>query len=318
VDEHGEPIEDPEVMARIDGLAIPPAWTTVWICRHPNGHLQATGVDAAGRRQYLYHVDWRARRDQQKFERVERFAQTLPGMRERVSFDLARRGLPRERVLAGAVRLLDRGLFRVGSEDHARNGSFGLATLMRRHVVVRGNLAQFRFVGKSGVPHVRVVSDPELLPLLRSLKRRQGPGELLTYRERDRWRDVRSTDINAYLKELVGQDHSAKDFRTWHATVLAAAVLAGREEEGGSRTRIVTATVREVAEQLGNTPAVCRASYIDPRVIDRFREGIVIDLPDELRIAGTADATADGELQDALESAVLDLLQDGVQTRSAA
>ncbi|MDP9328811.1 MAG: DNA topoisomerase IB, partial [Actinomycetota bacterium] len=276
-------MSDPEVLAWIRSLAVPPAWTDVWICADPSGHLQAAGTDAADRRQYLYHPEWRRRRDRGKFERIETFAAQLPSLRRRVTADLAGADLSRERVLACSVRMLDRGLFRVGTEDYAaKNGSFGLATLRKEHVRIGRDSAAFDFVAKAGIRQLRDVADPQILPVLRALQRRRGGGdELLAWREGSEWRDVRSTDINTYLKEIAGQDFSAKDFRTWHATVLTAVALAGREpptSATGAR-RAVTAAIKEVATQLGNTPAVCRASYIDPRVIDRFSEGTVIALP---------------------------------------
>ncbi len=286
LDQRGERIVDPQIIERIRGLAIPPAWADVWICADERGHLQALGTDAAGRRQYRYHDAWRERRDRDKFEHVERFAERLPELRERVAADLRKRALPRERVLACSVRLLDLGLFRVGTEDYTHaNGSFGLATLRKDHTTVRRDRVEFDFVGKSGKRHVREVRDAAILPVLRSLRRRVNGGEeLLAYREGDDWRDIRSSDINAYVKEVLDEEFSAKDFRTWHATVLAAVHL-GTEgvpvpASPTAKRRSVTAAVTEVAEHLGNTPAVCRRSYIDPRVTDRYLEGITIDLDD--------------------------------------
>ncbi len=313
-DPQGRRVGDPEVLARIRGLAIPPAWTDVWICLDPAGHLQAAGTDAAGRRQYLYHPEWRRRRDRGKFMRIETFAERLPALRERVAADLGGRGLHRERVLACSIRMLDRGLFRVGSEDYtAKNGSFGLATLRKDHVTVGRERASFDFVAKAGVRQVRHVADPEILPVLRALKRRtDGGDELLAWRDGDRWVDVRSNDVNAYLKEVAGEEFSAKDFRTWHGTVLAAVALAGRElpRSATAAKRSVSASIKDVAGHLGNTPAVCRASYVDPRVIDRFSEGVVIDLPPDAALE---------PFQPAVEAAVLDLLQGTKpQTRAAA
>ncbi|HEY7476879.1 MAG TPA: DNA topoisomerase IB [Actinomycetota bacterium] len=270
LDRRGRTIADPHVLARIRTLSIPPAWTDVWICPDPNGHLQATGVDDAGRRQYLYHEAWRARQDRAKHARVERIAERLPALRARVARDLRADGYPRSRVLACAVRLLDRGPFRIGSEAYATaNGSFGLATMRKEHVSIANGTATFDFVGKSGKRHRMAISDRGVVPILRGLRRRDDGRELLAWRDGNGWRDVRSEDINGYLRDVVGEDVTAKDFRTWRATVLCAALLA--EHAGAaSRRRTVTAVVREVAEHLGNTPAVCRASYIDPRVIDRF------------------------------------------------
>jgi len=303
-DPQGRRITDAEVLARIRSLAIPPAWADVWICIDEAGHLQAAGTDAAGRRQYLYHPEWRRRRDRGKFARIETFAERLPALRERVRSDLGGRTLTRERVLACSVRMLDRGLFRVGSEDYTvKNGSFGLATLRKEHVTVGRDRASFDFVAKSGVRQVRDVADPQILPVLRSLKRRRNGGhELLAWRDGDRWVDVRSSDVNGYLKELAGEEFSAKDFRTWHGTVLAAVALARRETPTSptAAKRAVSAAIKEVATQLGNTPAVCRASYVDPRIIDRFVEGVVIDLPRDAELE---------PFQPTIEARVLDLLQ---------
>lgn len=281
---NGQRVRDEETLDRIRQLAIPPAWEDVWICPDERGHLQAVGTDAAGRKQYLYHRDWRARRDQQKFDRVVRFARRLPNLRKVCGRDLASRRLSRDRALAGAARLLDLGFFRIGSEAYAEeNGSFGLATLRRSHVRVEGDTVLFDFSAKGGQRRVQRVGDATLARLTRALLARKGGGrELLAYRERGSWRDVRSEDINGYLKEVIGEDVSAKDFRTWHATVLTAALLASEEREltsVTSRKRVVSSVVKEVAEAMGNTPAVCRASYIDPRVIDRFMNGETIRLP---------------------------------------
>lgn len=312
-DPRGRTVRDAAVLARIRQLAVPPAWSDVWICVAAEGHLQAAGTDAAGRRQYLYHDEWRRRRDRGKFERIESFAEQLPALRRRVRADLAGGDLSRDRVLACGVRMLDRGLFRVGTEDYtAKNGSFGLATLWREHVRVGPDTATFDFVAKAGVRQLREVSDPQILPVLRAMKARQGGGdELLAWREGSAWRDVRSTDINAYLKEIAGRDVSAKDFRTWHATVLATVALARRDPPTSATAarRDVSAAIKEVAAQLGNTPAVCRASYVDPRVIDRFTEGSVIALPRRTSLT---------PLQPAVEVRVLRLLRGGGTTTATA
>lgn len=314
-DARGTRVDDPEVLERIRALAVPPAWTDVWICPVPQGHLQAVGVDAAGRRQYLYHPAWRERQDTMKFRRIESFAESLPTMRVDIERDLALDGVPKERVMAAAVRLLDRATFRVGSEAYAQqNGSFGLATIRKGHVTIDGTLLVFDYTAKAGIRRVHSIDDPLLVPLVGQLKRRRtGGAELLAYREGARWRDVRSADINAYLKDLLGEEHTAKDFRTWHATVLAALDLAAqpRAEGVSSRKRQVATTVRHVAEHLGNTPAVARSSYIDPRVFDRFHEGLTIasvleDIdrasPDAARetIEGAVLALVAGDASDAL------------------
>jgi len=266
----GRRVIDPDELTRIRALVIPPAWERVWICRDPLGHLQAVGTDAAGRRQYLYHEAWRRRRDREKYRKMERFARSLPDLRDRVRRDLRRQGYPRERVVACAVRLLDTSPFRIGSEEYAAtNGSFGLATLRKEHVTVGRRTATFDFTGKSGIRHKLEVSDRAVIPVLRAMRRRRDGDELFAYRNGDdEWRDVRSPDINAYIKEAVGEDHSAKVFRTWRATVLAAVLLSEANEQDAKRT--VTRVVRDVADHMGNTPAVCRSAYIDPRVLDRF------------------------------------------------
>ncbi|HSD48358.1 MAG TPA: DNA topoisomerase IB [Actinomycetota bacterium] len=316
----GRPVRDPETLTRICALAIPPAWTDVWICPDPLGHLQAMGTDAAGRRQYRYHDAWRARRDAQKFDRMLGFARGLPALRERVVEDLRLSGVPRERVLAGAVRLLDQASFRVGSESYARdNGSFGLATLRKEHVHLRAGTAVFDFEAKSGQRLVQEVANPDVVPLIRTLKRRRTGGpELLAYREGDVWRDVRSADVNAYVKEVAGDGYSAKDFRTWHGTVVAAVALAlaeGERTSVTSRRRQVSSAIRDVAEFLGNTPAVARASYVDPRVIDRFEEGVTIAPALERSSAEDLD---DPAFREVVEAAVLDLLEDEESTARAA
>src|SRR4029453_15675646 len=275
LDPTGAPVTD-ETIRRIRALAIPPAWTDVWICPDPLGHLQASGTDAAGRRQYLYHERWRARRDGENFERMLAFAHRLPEVRERVTADLGRRNLPREKALAVAVRLLDLALFRVGSESYTRdNGSFGLATVRRDHVRTSGDLVRFDYRAKSGQRRIQEVADAEIAPIVRTLKRRRdGNPELLAYRNGSGWRDVRSEDVNAYVKELAGDAFSAKDFRTWHGRGFAGGGVAAPPAGGvpvrqAARRRRISAAVKDVAAELGNTPAVARASYIDPRLLDR-------------------------------------------------
>lgn len=318
LDEQGERIEDAEVLARIHELVIPPAWRDVWICPWPMGHIQATGVDAAGRKQYLYHPRWREDRDRQKFDDMVAFARDLPVLRT-ASQQLLEGSdkLTRDRVLACAVRLLDHGFFRIGSEDYAAsNETFGLATMRKDHVRLEaeGEMA-FDYIAKSGKRRVQGVVDPLSAEVVAKLKRRRGGGdELLAYKDGRAWRDVRSPDINAFIKERTGGEHSAKDFRTWSATLLAAQALAVSGEVAGTKTgrkRAITRAVKEVAFYLGNTPAVCRASYIDPRVIDAYEGGVVI----ELRTLFADDGGDDGEDDDrltihrpALEQAVLRLL----------
>jgi DNA topoisomerase I len=314
-DEDGRRITEEEVLVRIRELGIPPAWEEVWICPYPMGHLQATGTDAAGRKQYLYHPQWRVRRDAEKFDDMARFARALPSLRESVSADLEGDELTRERVLALAVRLLDRGFFRIGSEEYTvQNESYGLATMRKEHVTVgRDGEMVFDYPAKSGVRRVQAVVDPAAAAIVGRLRRRRGCGhELLAYKEGRSWRDVRSEDINAYLKKATGDDFSAKDFRTWNATLLAAVALAVSGEVAGSKTgrkRAISRAVQEVAGYLGNTPAVCRASYIDPRVFDAYQGGLVIARPvlDEATDAGPGQLAIH---QRKLEEAVLDLIDE--------
>ncbi|MGY2130296.1 DNA topoisomerase IB [Blastococcus sp. SYSU DS0617] len=308
-DTEGALIRD-ERLDRIRGLAIPPAWRDVWICPWPNGHIQATGVDAAGRRQYRYHDQWRARRDAEKHERVLEIARQLPDVRDEVTAALRTRGLNRERVLATAIRLLDLGAFRVGSEQYAEeNGTYGLATLRREHVRVRGERTFFSYTAKGGIEReVELTDRPTATVVRQLLERPEGTGEeLLAYQVEDgTWRDVTSTEINAYLKEISGAEITAKDFRTWNATVLMAAQLAEAAPPTSrtARKKIVSAAYRQVSEQLGNTPAVCKASYVDPRVVDRFEHGETV--AEALREA--AEAEADRDAQRLLEQAVCQLL----------
>jgi DNA topoisomerase-1 len=313
VDETGLRIDDPEVLRRIAELAIPPAWQDVWICPYPNGHLQATGTDAAGRKQYRYHDAWRTRRDGEKFDDMVRFAESLPALRRRVDLDLRECTiLDRRCVLAAAVRLLEIGFFRIGSEEYAAdNDSYGLATLRREHVRIEDGVMVFDYPSKSGQRRRQGIYDEQLCPIVAGLQRRRGGGsDLLAYKERGRWHDLRSEDINAYLKDATGGDFSAKDFRTWNATALAAVALAVSAASADSRTarrRAVNRAIEEVAAYLGNTPAVCRASYVDPRVLDAFDAGLTIR-PALERVAAEVEP---GDLpihQPELERAVLDLI----------
>jgi DNA topoisomerase-1 len=314
LDHGGERIDDADEIARIRELRIPPAWKDVWICADANGHLQATGVDAAGRKQYLYHPRWRERRDAEKFDDMARFARALPRLREQVEDDLDGEELDRTRVLACAVRLLDRGFFRIGSEEYTvQNASYGLATMGKRHVTIGddGEMV-FDYPAKSGQRRVQAVVDPQASDVVAALKRRRGGGdELLAFQEGRRWHDLRSEDINAYLKDATSEEFSAKDFRTWNATVLAAVALSVSGPVANTKTgrdRAIVRAVKEVAHYLGNTPAVCRASYIDPRVFDAYRGGLVIGKPLQEALDGQ-----DGELpihHRALEEAVLDLIDE--------
>jgi DNA topoisomerase IB len=312
LDDDGEPVDDDEVLGRIHELAIPPAWEDVWICPYPGGHIQATGVDAAGRKQYLYHPRWRERRDLEKFDDMVVFARTLPKLRKRVDASLrGGRALTYDRVCACAVRLLDRGFFRVGGEDYAvRNASYGVATMKKRHVRLRDATLVFDYPAKSGKRRVQAVVDPDVAKVVEKLKRRRGGGdELLAYKRGRRWHDLRSEDINEFLKDATGRDISAKDFRTWGATVLAAVALAVSEDAPSTKTgrkRAISRAVKEVAYYLGNTPAIARASYIDPRVFDRYRDGEVID--HRLVAAASERNGAETAIQGPVEKAVLKLL----------
>ena len=319
-DWEGRRVTDPEVLARIKALAIPPAWQDVWICPWPYGHIQAVGTDAAGRRQYRYHDAWRTRRDQEKFDHMLDFARSLPLLRKAVSASLAGPALDRDQVLACSARLLDIGFFRVGGEDYAeQNQSFGLATIQKGHVEVHDGAVIFDYVAKSGKQRIQSLADPEVCDVVRALKRRRGGGtELLAYRVGSRWVDVRSSDINAYIREVTGGDFSAKDFRTWHATVLAAVSLAvaAHASSPTARKRAVAWAMKSVAHYLGNTPAVCRNSYVDPRVVDRYRAGVTI--APALAVLGEGVSFGQPSTQGAVEQAVLELLDDAPPAASVA
>jgi DNA topoisomerase IB len=311
-DSDGVLIRD-ERLDRLRALAIPPAWKDVWICPWPNGHIQATGVDAAGRRQYRYHEEWRVKRDAAKHERVLEIARQLPDVRDAVAAALQEKGLTRDRVLAAGVRLLDLGAFRVGSEQYAEdNGTFGLATLRREHVRVRGERVSFSYTAKGGLDRELDITDRPTAAVVKELMARpEATGEdLLGYWVEDAgqrvWHDVTSTEINAYLKEVSGAEITAKDFRTWTATVLMAATLAEASPPTSptGRKRTVSAAYKRVSEQLGNTPAVCKASYVDPRVVDRFEHGETV----APALAEADGAPDDRTAQRVLEAAVCQLL----------
>jgi DNA topoisomerase IB len=295
-------------VARINSLVIPPAWRDVWICPDPTGHIQAVGTDAAGRRQYRYHDLWREHRDRVKHQRVLQVGERLPAMRRRWKRDLERPELDRRRVLAAAARLIDLGLFRVGGEEYAEdNNTYGLATLRREHVKVRHGRLVFDYTAKAGIRRLEVVDDPKVLAVVDALRRRRDDPnpELFAFRTAGGgWSDVKSSTVNEYLREVSRLDMSAKDFRTWHATVLMAAVLARHTPVPASKTarnKAIRAGYVEVSEALGNTPAVCKASYVDPRVVDLFHGGTTIALPARTR--------SDDGMRSALEREVLDLLR---------
>lgn len=314
LDAGGVTLRDPEVLQRIRDLVIPPAWRDVWICPWPNGHIQATGVDARGRTQYRYHDEWRRQQDRDKFEHVLKFARALPTLRLAVDEDLASDPpLGHDQVLAGATRLLDLGFFRVGSDAYVEeNGTYGLATMLKRHVSVHGDEVVFDFPAKHGKRRVQAVVDPDVRHLVASLRRRRGGGEaLLAWREpgrSPRWVDVHSDGINRYIRERSGVACSAKDFRTWHATVLAAVALA-LTQPGLSptrRQRCVAQAMREAAHYLGNTPAVVRSAYVDPRVVARFEDGRTIAR--DLVHIGEGVPPGQVAIHGAVEAAVIELL----------
>lgn len=272
----GQRIKDQARLKRIAALAVPPAWKDVWICADPRGHLQATGRDARGRKQYRYHPAWRVCRDDTKFDRMQAFAAALPRIRHRTASDLRRPGLPREKVLATVVQLLEKSLIRVGNEEYARdNQSFGLTTMRDRHVQVKGGTMRFSFRGKSGIRHAVDLTDKRLARIVRQCRDLPGQ-ELFQYiDDQGRRQDVTSTDVNLYLRDVTGQDFTAKDFRTWAGTVLAAKAL--READAApsmsqAKKKLLT-VIEAVAGVLGNTRAVCRKSYIHPRVIDAYMDG---------------------------------------------
>ncbi|MEI7033660.1 DNA topoisomerase IB [Streptomyces pratensis] len=317
LDPQGQAVRDPVVLGRIRELVIPPAWRDVWICTRVNGHLQAVGTDAAGRRQYMYHSQFRAEQELAKHEHVLDVAEVLPEVRKAVEGHLSDRGLTRQRVLATAVRLLDLGFFRVGSERYAElNSSYGLTTLLREHSRSKAGAILFSYTGKHGKETVQTVADPAACRTLQSLLRRRGGGDrLLAYWEHRSWHEVNGDDVNAYLKELAGLDTSAKDFRTWHATVMAAVALAVSQPVARSETarrRAIARAAREVAGYLGNTPAVCRASYINPRVIELYEEGVTV--ADALPRLGDEGPFGTPATHGPAERAVLRMLRNETRT----
>ncbi len=279
-DHEGKVLTDEETLTRIKELVIPPAWRKVWISPHHNGHIQAVGIDAAGRRQYLYHEKWQEERAEEKFDRVLEMSKALPDMRRQVVSDLRRRALDRERVLALALQLLDLGYFRAGSEQYAEeHNSYGISTLLCDHVTLQRDAVEFDFPAKSGVRRTLVIEDPEVVRSVRALLRRPNRTDrLLVCRNSSDWRDIRSDDLNARFKELVGAEYTVKDLRTWHGTVLAAAAFVDADPPVNKTVtkRVESAVMKEVAEELGNTPAVARGSYVDPRVVEGYKKGMTI------------------------------------------
>ncbi|SHG73889.1 DNA topoisomerase IB [Massilia sp. CF038] len=321
LDADGKPLKDEDTLARIKSLAIPPAWTDVWICPRDNGHLQATGRDARGRKQYRYHPKWRQTRDEVKYERMISFGKALPAIRAQVEADLARPGLPREKILATIVYLLQATMMRIGNEEYARtNRSFGLTTLRVRHVRVDGSAVQFRFRGKSGVFHDVTVEDKRVARIIARVRDLPGQ-ELFQYVDDDGVRHaIDSSDVNDYLRDISGEDYTAKDFRTWSGTVLAALALIEFEKydsEAQAKKNILRA-IESVAERLGNTPSICRKCYVHPAVIAAYLDGTILEA---LRVRARDEIAHDLHALSPEEAAVVALLQqrlqDGVAPASA-
>jgi DNA topoisomerase-1 len=306
---NGKPIRDEDELKRIKALGIPPAWTDVWICADPRGHIQATGRDAKGRKQYRYHPRWREVRDETKYGRMIAFGKALPKIRERVEHDLKLRGLPREKVLATVVQLLEKTAIRVGNAEYAReNKSYGLTTMRDKHVKIEGAQVHFEFVGKSGKKHHIDLKDRKLAQIVKQC--RDIPGyELFQYFDENGERQtIDSGDVNEYLREITGQDFTAKDFRTWTGTLLASMILQESEafdSDTQAKKNIVRA-IESVAERLGNTPAICRKCYVHPAVLDAYLDRTLLESARQI-----AEQTLDESLQELKpeEAAVLRLLQ---------
>lgn len=275
-DSHGDRVADPKVLDRINSLAIPPAYERVWICADPKGHLQATGIDARGRKQYRYHDRFREVRDENKFMRLPAFGQHLSRLRKQADRDLRRQGLPKEKVLAVVIGLLERSLIRVGNEEYAKaNGSFGLTTMRNWHVNVAGSTISFNFMGKSKVKHRIEVDDPRLARVIKRVQDLPGQ-ELFQYLDEDGTPcSITSADVNEYLKTATGEDFTAKDFRTWWGTLLAMVEFAGQDTPATKTEakRTITAVMTAVSKQLGNTPSVCRKCYVHPLVVGAYEQG---------------------------------------------
>lgn len=316
VDVNGRAVRDAATLHRIKSLAIPPAWTDVWICRDPLGHLQAVGRDARGRKQYRYHPHWRDVRDEVKYGRLAAFAEALPRLRKRIDADLRRPGLPREKVLAAVVDLLEKTLIRVGNEEYAReNGSIGLTTMRDQHARISGTNVRFEFRGKSGIEHAIDLQNARLAKIVKAC--RDLPGyELFQYVADDGKRHmIGSADVNAYLREVCGQEFTAKDFRTWAGTVLAAKALAAdaRFKSPTEAKRKINGAIASVAERLGNTKAICRKSYIHPAILNAYMNGSTI-----AKSAGRAALAATRAALSAEESAVVRLLERAIKEARAA
>jgi DNA topoisomerase-1 len=317
LDKNGQPITDEADLRRIKALAIPPAWTDVWICPNPRGHLQATGRDAKGRKQYRYHPRWREVRDETKYDRIMAFGRALPQIRARVEADLARPGLPREKVLATVVRLLETTRMRVGNEEYARaNHSYGLTTLRTRHASVNGTKVEFKFRGKSGVRHETAVTDRHLAQIVKRCQALPGQ-ELFQYLdENEQPQTIDSDDVNAYLREITGQDFTAKDFRTWAGTVLAAMALQAFEsfDSATQAKKNVVQAIENVAKELGNTPTVCRKCYVHPAIIDTYLDGTMAETLKQQAEHALAESSPDLPPE---EAAVLVLLQQRLDQEAA-
>ena len=315
-DMHGNPIVDARTLQRIRSLGIPPAWKSVWICMHPGGHIQATGIDARGRKQYRYHPDWSAARGENKFHRTIAFGKALPAIRKQTEAHLRLKGLPREKVLALIVQLLEKTLIRVGNEEYAReNKSYGLTTMLDKHVTFEKGVVHFHFTGKSGVDHDILLRDARLAKIIKSCQELPQQ-ELFAYQDHDgKQHDIKSDDVNAYLKEISGENFTAKDFRTWNATVLAAKAfqeIKKFDSQAQAKKNVVRA-VEEVAKRLGNTRSVCRKSYIHPAVIEAYLDGSLLD---------TLQQRATSEMKNLAsmtpeEAAVLAFLQEWIRREAA-
>lgn len=315
-DTDGKAIRDEARVLRLNRLAIPPAYTDVWICPSPNGHLQATARDDRGRKQYRYHERWRAERDENKYEKMLVFGQALPKIRRRIKRDLKRRGLPREKVLATVIQLLEKTFIRVGNEEYAKeNKSFGLTTMRNRHVEVKGSKLRFRFRGKSGQEHDIDTEDPQVARIVRQMQELPGQ-EVFQYLDSEgERRQIVSDDVNEYLRNISGEDFTAKDFRTWAGTVMAAMALQAQNafENKSQAKQNVKAAIGAVAKMLGNTPAVCRKCYIHPAVLETYLDGNLIDGLKQRTEAMLEDSLGDLRSD---EAAVLAFLRDHLAARN--
>ncbi len=319
LDPKGQTVRDPKELRRIQALAIPPAWTDVWICPSRNGHLQATGRDARGRKQYRYHPEWRNVRDETKFGKMIAFGDALPKIRERVEEDLSRRGLPREKVVATVVKLLETTLIRIGNKEYVKqNKSFGLTTLRDGHVDIEGSKLRFEFRGKSGKEHQVEVQDRRLARIVRQCRDLPGQSLFQYLDEEGARQSISSEDVNAYLREITGEDFTAKDFRTWGGTVLALSALleVGLCESEKDANKAVVETIKRVAGELGNRPAICRKYYVHPLVIESFVEGKLLEaLTDVVEDSPDGDDASSGLRR--LEAKTLALLRGQAASQAA-